>query len=128
MARRSDSIVFLLSGSRLMSRDAFSSDTSTDSTPSIFLTATLTAWAQYAQSIPSTLIRTLRSSARAGAASAVTTSIAALIRLPAVEFLVNRKQHAPFQAVSLVEQQDRRPDQHHPAAAVGNLLRSVSRA
>src|SRR5829696_4356603 len=51
-----------------------------------------------------------------------------LVRLHAVEFLVNRKQHAPFQAVSLVEQQDRRPDQHHPAAAVGNLLRSVSRA
>jgi hypothetical protein len=53
---------------------ALSSETSTDATPSSFLIATLTAWAQNAQSIPSTLICTCLSSADAGAGTTISAS------------------------------------------------------
>ena len=65
MIRRSCGSVIALPGLRRMSAVAFSSETSTDSTPSSFLMATRTAWAQNVQSIPSTLICTRRSSAAA---------------------------------------------------------------
>src|SRR5205823_4983674 len=58
------------------------SDTLTDCTRSIFLTATLTAWAQISQSIPSVLSSMCRSSAFAVCAvNSVSASVAVEIRL-----------------------------------------------
>src|SRR5262249_33907847 len=45
----------------------------------------------------------------------------ALLRLRAVHPLIDGKEHAPRQAVSLVQEERRRTDEHHPAAGIGHL-------
>ena len=92
MIRRSCGNVMVLPGFSRMSAVAFSSDTSTDSTPSSFLRATLTAWAQNAQSMPSTFSCTRRSSEKASDGSSRSSENAAAVRM--VRFIVS----VPFRA------------------------------
>src|SRR4029078_5598155 len=127
-----------------MSAEALSSDTSADSTPGSFISATRTVWAQISQSMPSTFSCTWRSSAIAvaGAMSSIaimaTESVRinppglskpekvagvddgaiALVRLHAVRPLVDGKQNASLESVLLVQQQGRRADQEQSSAAV----------
>src|SRR5215471_10263755 len=150
------SSVTRLSARSRISADAFSSETSTDSTPSSFFRATLTAWAQKVQSMPSTLIRTCRSSADAGAGSnnassasdasrvmvMSVSSVAArpeevrevhaepepLVRLRAVHALVERKQGAGLEAVRLVQKKKRRADEGDASAGIRHHGAGVLRA
>jgi hypothetical protein len=81
MTSRSTGSVIVFPARSVMSATARVNDTATDSTPGSFVTATRTAWAHTAQSIPRIFSCTRRSSACAGLASAtMNTTIAETIR------------------------------------------------
>lgn len=124
---RKRSMVTAFPGFNLMSATARSSETSTDSTPSSFCTATLTAWAQTVQSMPKIVISMRRNSAdatrgsiensasrRSSRTRAMGTPLSepeevaeihgkpeAFTRLE-IRVLKHRKQHAAFDAIRLV--------------------------